>query len=1855
MESVQHHNVLSTDFHLINTSINTNEKSSNPERSINLSAIPYEFPSFIRLLRLNTRINTKFTDISAFPRWDNNYSYDIEQLKSNSNDLDAQEFDTEKNKTELLKDYIKVREPTRFENIEENHPINNSHKYSDIAAAIFTIAGAISELSELITRSSIFEVFIIAVILSNTVTLALDSLYNIPQYFDTLFLIIYTIECILKIFAAGFIMNHDSYIRDRWNILDISIVITGWINVIGFRLNALRALRILRPLRSISSIRGMKVIFMALVKAAPPLVGTLVTLMFFILVFAIVGLETMMGYFSYRCMDISTGIFQSNEEVCGNIDCDSQMVCAKSLDNPNFSITSFNNIFLSLIIVFECVTLQTWVPLMNIAEQSINYAVAIYFIPISFVGAFLLLNLSLAVIKSAFTRSMEKIHAQRMKQNEDKEEILDYSIISNHQSAIQTEDIGDDLEENIDPKNNLLDLKEGMMSEHSYSRTKKSRSYAFKYSIMPKRNSRAHATRIHDTKLHSTQIRSTQIQKPNWKTQILVERGKRKNTIVLLPAKDVIKKNKQKSINANDSPARKHMQNRRTRHLSRPGPRTTMKGFGKSIFSRELTDLSSLMNESPENSAAIHLGKLQKSIKIRKDIIKKIKKGINVGEIKILLVEDAKTISESESDIIPSYLGSEAIAERKGPIALFKYKTPKIEDEDHFERACRIEHELLFEKYPEMSSRMKLFLYLSSKSDDDAAFHTMMGKALERVNYIKYQDDINDRSEGYWSGFDVDSEINRNEKYSKQLSNLQCSLWSFGIHGYFQKIQFIAKKIESSQNFIIPMMILVFANAFILSLEYYGMSATMEITLMKINLAFTFIFIVEIIVKCVALGIKTFCRDSMNYIDTFIIIFSITELIFNFSSNAVTAFRVLRIFRIIRATKATKIVRYFSFMKSLVYVISYSLPKFIYLACLLMLLNLIYALLGHNIFVGTLANKAEMPRSNFENFGWSFLSVFQVLTLSGYSEVLYDVMDSSAGPWSALFIFSWIVIGNFVLLNLFIAILLDSFLVESNASPSETVTMIEHTITLNQQSLRFNVDERMNKKKEVEKMRILEAINGNDHTSYEPTGRGVSFRDIGCEKSYFLFSKDNKIRLLCHRIIDSSTFNYFIFLIIYLNCITIVWETYTLNYPNDNIQVQLIQAFEIIYAIVYLLEFIMKSISLGLIRDEFSYFSDSWNRMDFVILLISLVEGLSSFFNLGLMKAFRIARAVRALRFISNNSSMKNLVSALVSSIGAIANVVLILFVIWFMFAVVGVSVFAGKLYVCENPNYESEKLCIESGFRWINADYNFDNIMEAFLSLYIVSLLEDWQSIMYDCIDAREIGLSMIRDYNLTASYFFIIFIIVGSFFFLHLFMGVIFLRFHQARKEELSIHSLFLTPEQMFWVEMQKLIVKSSPQKDIIKEPDGAARIFCYKIVTSTIFEGFIVGCINLNMISMAMSYEDASGTYLNALDIINFGFVSIFTIEASMKITAFGFKKYFRSKWNTLEFFVVICAYADIILDTQLNLTNRFIRTGPQVVRIFRIFRLTRLVRIFKPLRSLTNLMAILRHSLSSILNVVSLLLLFLFIFSVIGVFLFSNVTEGKAINNLNNFNTFISAFLVLIRISTGGNWPHFLIDCSAETGRVVASLYFTIYISITIIVILNLFMMVIIQNYEDFESNPVSCLHIFIKDENKFKRNWEKYTKFSHGVKISYKDLFDFMIGLGPRIGFEDSISFNAGVKILSKMAFVIDDDKNIYYHDLLYAVLKRIYGTFPESDEAISNIILRKEESKAIAKIKENRKDDEWHLFMKSHASDEEDNIDIYQRKNTKNLWIELTFTRKVFRGWKNVTRRLKNGELNSSL
>lgn len=100
-------------------------------------------------------------------------------------------------------------------------------------------------------------------IIANTITLALEdptveSQEHWIEVMENVFLFIYTAECILKIFGLGFVMRKGSYLRYSWNILDFTIVVTGWVVYLsdgGVNLSALRSLRILRPLRSISSIK----------------------------------------------------------------------------------------------------------------------------------------------------------------------------------------------------------------------------------------------------------------------------------------------------------------------------------------------------------------------------------------------------------------------------------------------------------------------------------------------------------------------------------------------------------------------------------------------------------------------------------------------------------------------------------------------------------------------------------------------------------------------------------------------------------------------------------------------------------------------------------------------------------------------------------------------------------------------------------------------------------------------------------------------------------------------------------------------------------------------------------------------------------------------------------------------------------------------------------------------------------------------------------------------------------------------------------------------------------------------------------------------------------------------------------------------------------------------------------------------------------------------------------------------------------------------------------------------------------------------------------------------------------------
>lgn len=217
---------------------------------------------------------------------------------------------------------------------------------------------------------------------------------------------------------------------------------------------------------------------------------------------------------------------------------------------------------------------------------------------------------------------------------------------------------------------------------------------------------------------------------------------------------------------------------------------------------------------------------------------------------------------------------------------------------------------------------------------------------------------------------------------------------------------------------------------------------------------------------------------------------------------------------------------------------------------------------------------------------------------------------------------------------------------------------------------------------------------------------------------------------------------------------------------------------------MFALESLTKAIAMGFVMDENSYLRENWNKLDFFIVCASLIDLLFSGVNVPVIKILRLLRTLRPLRFISHTNSMKTIVIALLESVGHIMNVVIVVVVVWLMFAILGVNLFGGKLNYCSIRKYElSTRLeCEAEAGTWLRYDSNFDNVINAMMTLFIVSSFEGWPEIMNNCVDSVKEGHGPRFNATPFAAYYFISFILIGSFFFLNFFIGVLFLNFKAA-----------------------------------------------------------------------------------------------------------------------------------------------------------------------------------------------------------------------------------------------------------------------------------------------------------------------------------------------------------------------------------------------------------------------------------------------------------------------------------------
>ena len=412
-------------------------------------------------------------------------------------------------------------------------------------------------------------------------------------------------------------------------------------------------------------------------------------------------------------------------------------------------------------------------------------------------------------------------------------------------------------------------------------------------------------------------------------------------------------------------------------------------------------------------------------------------------------------------------------------------------------------------------------------------------------------------------------------------------------------------------------------------------------------------------------------------------------------------------------------------------------------------------------------------------------------------------------------------------------------------------------------------------------------------------------------------------------------------------------ETYKTDYWSDTF-ISILDGLDYVFNGLFIIEAFIKIVRLGFVFCPESYLRDSWSQLDFFIVSASLIDMSLANVQITFIKVLRILRTLRPLRFISHNRNMKVVVNALMESLVAILNVSIVILMVWIMFGILGISFLKDEMGYCSGlDNYYniSQNTCNQMGHEWKIWPWNFDNIGNALITLFILSSLEGWPNVMANVFDANTADKGPDFNYNYLFTYiFFIAFVLVSAMFLMNLFMGVIYLQFSIEMQKDKFDQFPDCEEEQLNWLEMQPLISKAKPEFSETAPPENRWRLVVFKLVTHIGFEAFIMLLIILNIFTMGVIYEEMSTSFEAILVMMNLVFTFSFIVECILKIFGLGFH-YFKSSWNIFDFSIVITSIFDLMLSLIGASFIPFLRSGAQIIRVVRVLRVSRLFKILK----------------------------------------------------------------------------------------------------------------------------------------------------------------------------------------------------------------------------------------------------------------------------------------------------------------
>ncbi|XP_026889900.2 voltage-dependent T-type calcium channel subunit alpha-1G isoform X21 [Acinonyx jubatus] len=591
--------------------------------------------------------------------------------------------------------------------------------------------------------------------------------------------------------------------------------------------------------------------------------------------------------------------------------------------------------------------------------------------------------------------------------------------------------------------------------------------------------------------------------------------------------------------------------------------------------------------------------------------------------------------------------------------------------------------------------------------------------------------------------------------------------------------------------------------------------------------------------------------------------------------------------------------------------------------------------------------------------------------------------------------------------------------------------------------------------------------------------------------SAYVFSPQSRFRLFCHRIITHKMFDHVVLVIIFLNCITIAMERPKID-PHSAERIFLTLS-NYIFTAVFLAEMTVKVVALGWCFGEQAYLRSSWNVLDGLLVLISIIDILVSMVSdsgtkiLGMLRVLRLLRTLRPLRVISRAQGLKLVVETLMSSLKPIGNIVVICCAFFIIFGILGVQLFKGKFFVCQGEdtrNITNKSDCAEASYRWVRHKYNFDNLGQALMSLFVLASKDGWVDIMYDGLDAVGVDQQPIMNHNPWMLLYFISFLLIVAFFVLNMFVGVVVENFHKCRQHQEEEEARRREEKRLRRLEKKRRSKEKQMAEAQCKpyySDYSRFRLLVHHLCTSHYLDLFITGVIGLNVVTMAMEHYQQPQILDEALKICNYIFTIIFVLESVFKLVAFGFRRFFQDRWNQLDLAIVLLSIMGITLE-EIEV-NASLPINPTIIRIMRVLRIARVLKLLKMAVGMRALLDTVMQALPQVGNLGLLFMLLFFIFAALGVELFGDLEcdethPCEGLGRHATFRNFGMAFLTLFRVSTGDNWNGImkdtLRDCDQEStcyNTVISPIYFVSFVLTAQFVLVNVVIAVLMKHLEE----------------------------------------------------------------------------------------------------------------------------------------------------------------------------------------